>query len=111
MPVETPWGEMKPALTYMHVNAKTRKWERTSTYGGKIAENATQAAAREILAYAALECEKWGYEIVLSVHDELICESDSGSVPDFEACMGLREEWAQDIPVEVEGWVGSRYLK
>lgn len=110
-PHETPWGAVKDTLTYMHVNPKTKKWERTKTYGGKITENIVQATARDLMAEAMVNCEENGYEVVLSVHDELITENCFGSVEEFEQLMGIVPEWAEGLPVKVEGWQGKRYLK
>lgn len=36
---QTPWGETRPALTFMGMNTYTRKWERQATYGGSLVEN------------------------------------------------------------------------
>ncbi|MES2348457.1 MAG: hypothetical protein V4641_12920, partial [Pseudomonadota bacterium] len=45
-PKETPWGEIRDALHYMTVDSVSSKWVETDTYGGKLAENVTQAVAR-----------------------------------------------------------------
>lgn len=114
MPLDTPWGEKRPTLTYMSVNSVTRKWERTKTYGGKIVENITQAIARDLMAESMLRLEEGGYDIVLTVHDEIISEMDlkyeAISRP-FSVIMAETPEWAKGLPVEVEGWSGKRYLK
>lgn len=119
---ETPWGEKKSQLSYMAVNSVTRKWERERTYGGKIAENLTQAVARDLMASAMLGAERRGYKMLLSVHDELIAEfPDSAKerriayyqddTPDFEKIMTTKPEWAEGLPVNAEVWDGHRYEK
>ncbi|UTC28003.1 DNA polymerase I [Stenotrophomonas phage A1432] len=113
---KTPWGEMRPALTYMGVDPYTKKWRRQDTYGGMLVENITQATARDLMADAMLRChenpEKL-YDVILSVHDELIaeCDMDRGSVKDFETEMAYTPEWAEGCPVKAEGWTGPRYRK
>jgi len=109
--VETSWGSKKNCITYMHVNPKTKRWEETSTYGGKIVENITQAVARDLLASAMVECENAGYEIVLHVHDEILSEKEDGTAEEFGNLMMRKPEWAKDIPVNVDAWEGKRYLK
>jgi len=108
---ETPWGEPKMAMHYMHVNPVTKKWEETYTYGGKLTENIVQAIARDLLTHAMLELEDNGYDIILHIHDEIICEKEDGTVSEFEKLMSSKPDWAEGLPVDVEGWSGLRYLK
>jgi hypothetical protein len=49
-----PWGEYKQQLNFTGVNQVTRNIEVSSTYGGKIVENITQAVARDVLQGAIL---------------------------------------------------------
>lgn len=110
----TPWGEDRDCLTYMGVDPYTKKWRRQDTYGGMLVENITQATARDLMADAMLRCHEQGtYEVILSVHDELIseCPEDEGDVEDFEMMMAHTEQWAEGCPVAAEGWAGPRYKK
>lgn len=110
----TPWGEKRDCLTYMGVDPYTKKWRRQDTYGGMLVENITQATARDLMADAMLRCHQEGvYDVILSVHDELIAECDEGvgSVEDFEATMAYTPDWADGCPVAAEGWTGYRYKK
>lgn len=101
-------------ITYMGNNQYTRKWERIKTYGGKLSENVTQAAARDVLASSMLEAEAQGYEILLTVHDELITEtpdSDEFSAEGLAAIMATNPEWSEGLPLAAEGFETYRYRK
>lgn len=77
-------------------------------------ENATQAFARDILAYNMPAIEQAGYEIVLSVHDELLTEtpdSDEFSVDTLSAMMASAPPWAEGIPLAAAGFETPRYRK
>lgn len=101
-------------LSYMGVNQYSRKWGRIKTYGGKLAENITQAFSRDILAHSMPHAENAGYEIVLTVHDEDITEAPD--TPEFNAkhlssIMATPPAWALDIPLAAEGFEAYRYRK
>ena len=111
--VETPWGEMKPSITYMGINSYTKKWERLKTYGGKICENVVQAIARDVLVVAMFRLEQAGYKVVLTVHDEIVAEVPDGfgSMAEFDRLMAENPSWAPGFPIAVEGFEAVRYRK
>lgn len=101
-------------LSYMGIDQYTRKWDRLPTYGGKLIENATQAAARDVLARGMLAADAAGYEIVLSVHDEIIAETpdtDAYSVDKLAAIMATPPAWADGLPLAAAGFEAARYRK
>jgi DNA polymerase len=110
--VKTPWGQTKKQLTYMGVNDKNQ-YIRIDTYGGKLAENITQAVSRDLMAEGFLRIEKAGYTPLLSVHDEAISEAPLGfgSIEEYETLMAELPAWAEGLPVKAEGWAGPRYKK
>ncbi len=100
-------------LSFMGSHSVTRQWERQKTYGGKLVENITQAVARDLMAEAMLRIEAAGYEIVLSVHDELIAEASNGfgSVEEFQHLMCQLPDWAKGLPLKSQGFECQRYRK
>lgn len=101
-------------ITYFGVNPYTRQWGRIKTYGGKLVENATQAFARDVLAYNMPSIEQAGYEIVLSVHDELLTETPDDarySADELGRMMATAPDWARGIPLAAAGFETLRYRK
>ena len=83
------------------------------TFGGKLAENATQAIARDILAHALLTLEKNGYPVIFHVHDEAVIEMPIGQGALEEACrlMAIAPDWAKDLPLRADGYECAYYQK
>lgn len=112
--VETPWGEAKNALHFMSVNGVSGKWEETSTYGGSLAENITQAVARDLLYSAIERLEENNFPIVFHAHDEIVTEILTGNADalhQVENLMTVLPKWANGLPLAAEGWRGKRYRK
>ena len=83
-----------------------------STYGGKLAENVTQAVARDLLGAAMLRFRGSHYRTVMHVHDSIVSEVEAGtgSVSEFCAVMATNPDWADGLPTEVEGY-RSRHFR
>ena len=68
---------------------------------------------RDIMAEAMVRCENAGYSVILTVHDELICERHPvlGDVAEFMHLVSEVPAWAAGLPVAAEGWAEDRYHK
>ena len=101
-------------ISYMGVNQYTRKWSRLKTYGGKLAENITQAVARDVMAANMPAIEAAGFEIVLTVHDEAITEApdvNEFTAQRLAALLATVPAWAQGLPLAAAGFETHRYRK
>lgn len=101
-------------ISYMGLNTYSRKWERINTYGGKIAENITQAVARDVMAWTMPRIDQRGFSIVLTVHDEIITEAPD--VPNYShdylsQILSTPPRWAKDLPLAAAGFESYRYKK
>jgi DNA polymerase len=100
-------------VSYMAVNSLNKKWERQTTYGGRLTENACQGLCRDLLVHAALRLERENYRPLTLIHDEIICEPQIGfgSVDHMCSLMAELPAWAEGFPLRAEGSRGPRYLK
>lgn len=101
-------------IFYKGINQYSRKWQAISSYGGKFFENICQAVARDVLASNMPLIEAAGYEIVLTVHDEVICEAPNSA--DFNAdhlsqLLSTVPPWATGLPLSSGGFESLRYKK
>lgn len=107
---ENQFGKM--AIHYYTVGQQTKKWEVTSTYGGKMTENIVQAIARDCLAETLKRIDALGLQVVFHVHDEVIIDAPM-SVTVEEIC-GLMAEpitWAPGLILKGAGFESSYYMK
>jgi len=99
--------------TFMGVGFN-RKFMRIDTYGGKIVENVTQAVARDVLGANLSLIEAAGYEIVATVHDEVVTlcpDEEQYNAPALSALLSTSPSWADGLPLDAKGFEGMRYSK
>lgn len=110
----SPKLEAGGQIGYMGMNQYSRKWARIKTYGGKLVENITQAAARDVLTANMPAIEAAGYAIVLTVHDEILSEAQDSAdynADHLAALMATNPEWADGLPLAAAGFEAYRYRK
>ena len=102
----------RPAIHYYTVGQQTRKWEITSTYGGKMTENIVQAIARDCLAETLRRIDAKGLQVVFHVHDEVIIDAPQDvGVDDICALMAEPIPWAPGLILKGAGFESSYYMK
>jgi DNA polymerase len=106
-------GIKEGQITFNGLNQKTKKWGAIETYSGKLAENLTQAIARDCMAEAMLRMRDAGYQIRMTVHDEIIAEMPLGvgSIKEVEMLMGESIPWADGLPLKGAGFESQYYRK
>jgi DNA polymerase len=113
--IEDPRRPGSDTVSYMGVNNYTKKWERITTYGGKLSADATQSTARELLAANMQRIEDAGYPIILLVHDEVVTEPIDSPAYDVQSLVKLlthRPDWIDDkLPLNAGGFEAYRYRK
>ena len=103
----------QPSIGYWGMDQKSKKWSRLETYGGKLAENITQAVARDCLAEAIDRLEAAGYPVVFHVHDEVVIEAppEKAQLEEVVKIMSQVPAWAQGLPLNAEGWTNEFFKK
>lgn len=105
------WG--KDSLHYYGINQETKKWEVIPTYGGKLAENITQAIARDCLAESLMRLYYNGYKTVMHVHDEVVIEIPENKA-DLKTIADLMSQpipWAPGLLLRADGFMTEFYKK
>lgn len=104
------------SINYMGQNQMTKKWQRVETYGGKLTENIVQAIARDALALAIEHLEAAGLPVIFHIHDECVIDCPAFGTPDemldhVTHLMTQPIPWAQGLPLNADGWVGTFFKK
>ena len=88
-------------------------WPTVDLYGGLLAENATQATARDILVDTLLRSEDSELiDLVGHTHDEVVAEFSGGgkaAMKELDKLMCVVPSWAKGLPLSAELWTGGRY--
>ena len=110
----SPKVDDRGQFTYNGASPYSRKWGRQKTFGGKIFNSYCQSLARDIMAYNMPAVQAAGYDIVLSIHDELLCEAPDSSDFSHEHLSSLLATvppWAEGMPLAAAGFEAYRYRK
>lgn len=104
----------RPAINYR--TWMGTKWVSTSTYGGKLTENITQAVARDCLALALRRLVEAGYKPLTHIHDEVVCEVPLSELHEDEvgrmsALMCEPVPWAPGLKLNAAGFTSEYYMK
>jgi len=93
--------------------ADATEWPRARLWRGLACENVTQAAAHDLLRASLRRLEAEGQEVVLHVHDEIVCETadPDATVAAMRRAMCTPPNWAGGIPLDIEAEVMMRYGK
>ena len=100
------------SLYFYTQNQTTKKWEESSTFGGKLVENIVQGIARDCLCETLDRITSKGYRIVFHVHDEVIVDAGMDLTVD-ELCSIMAEPipWAKGLILKGAGFSGQFYQK
>jgi DNA polymerase len=97
----------------MGINPYSKKWQRLKIIPGRFVENIIQALSRDVLAQGKLNLDDAGYQIIGSIHDEVLLEVDKehDCLTEVDRLMCDMPTWAYGLPLETEGMIEKRYRK
>lgn len=119
----------RDSLCFDGLNPVTSRWGEIFTYSGKLAENVTQAVARDLMALALVRLEDWGGLGVprLTIHDEAVLDVPAriatdparlantsrtvAGIMDLSSPLFPRPRWTAGLPLAVGIAPHRRYTK
>lgn len=85
---------------------------RVYLYGGKIAENVTQATARDVFIEGMDRLNKAGHQQLFHAHDEHVLEVDKDvELKEIEKIIAVTPKWLEGCPIEAKVFCVERYTK
>lgn len=106
------FGKPSTEIRFKGVNSETKQWQSMSTYGGDTFQSFVQATAYDLMDHGWKNVEEDGFDVVLSVHDEIGAEApQEWELERFIAGMNRTPIWAAGCPVSSAGYVADRYRK
>jgi DNA polymerase len=110
-----PWDDTDIRLAWTYQAMKLGQWKTIDAFGGLLTENVVQALARDLMCAAMFKAERNGMPIVLTVHDEIVCEPLEADADELALAQIMCDmpDWAKalQLPVATETWTGERYRK
>lgn len=106
----------RPEVVLTYMSQKQGRWQRVDTWGGKLAENVTQATCRDILVHGQIRCDA-EMPAIMTVYDEIITEVDADLGVErpverlIEYMVGDLPPWCSWWPIKAAGWCNKRYRK
>lgn len=104
-------------IHYVAMMPKNGKRVPVKLWGGLVAENASQALARDIFSDMLCRINNIGngVDLVMHVHDEVVLEVDADkaeqALEEVIKIMSTPPDWIPDIPVSAEGKILTKYEK
>lgn len=111
--VETPWGEMRAAVTFETEDSMTGQWVRKVGTPGLLTENVVQAVAADVMRELIRKANVERLDVVMHVHDEIVIES-ARPAHDLELIDKLGSEvpeWLKGCPIAGKGFISDYYRK
>ena len=99
-------------LTYWGQLPMSQQAGRIKLYGGKLAENASQAVAADVMSHGARVAEARGMRPFALIHDQgLAIRRDGKTAEEFAAALADVPAWAKGLPLKVEAKIAPFYSK
>ena len=114
------YGKIKTSIqnsrrSYTAMLTKGIKKVPVRLWGGLLAENISQALARDIFSDMLVRLEKANLPVIFHVHDEFVIEVEKGmgqkSLDKVLNIMKTPPPWIPDIPLDAEGKIVNEYEK